>query len=239
MSHPTYFMGFYWGSRQVDIPSFTRSMYLILDELGRLRDDWKKWYWVTGSKTNLDPFHPELSLTAERIEACANRRDSDKKIISELGRSFSLWTGQQEDEVSSVMRVAVGVTSPRVTNSFTISFPSGAGQVTMLSISLITQMFSILVPRLDPDWGIFTSRQLRSVAPKGPAKDQTLGLMNYLSNIPQVVYESGRLQELGCSLVPIMGVRSPLIQLSSSIPSLLSDEEMAQKISEVAQALHQ
>ncbi len=50
MIHHVYSMGFYWGSRVANITDSTELIIKTLADIGHIREDWREWYWVNGSK---------------------------------------------------------------------------------------------------------------------------------------------------------------------------------------------
>lgn len=147
-------VGVYWGVRPTTITLAVQQALQVFDGLCRIHEVLSLSTWYEKGMSKKEALSKQLVLSEDTmrrlLQEGQNRYDTTREIIEDLGYSFNLWNGR-DDEDGVSLNMACGVTNPRLNNFCvlsTIKISSALFKPKTLNLILIT-----LIEALQPDWG--------------------------------------------------------------------------------------
>jgi hypothetical protein len=126
----------------------------------------------------------EPSQLRDLFEAGRNRRDTDGRVIEDLGSRVALWNGADDEEAVTLTIHCGGYASTEarwIPNSCVLVLPSGGSSRERLSaVSALVEMTKSVVAAFDPEWATVTSHELRGMTPKPEERSVGLGWITYV-----------------------------------------------------------
>lgn len=147
------FVGAYWGPRAESREACADRLSKFLRELAERDSIFSQWFKKAMSRKKASVAIPtEPIALAPHLKG--NHRDIGGELISELGFSFSAWTGR-EANVSVSLDVACGAYSHLVGNSVLVSFDPAASP----SLDLLQEIMKTAVAAFDPEEAVVNSTE--------------------------------------------------------------------------------
>jgi hypothetical protein len=159
-----YYAGAYWGPRRETAAECARRAELFFHMLARELPGY--------------PVHPEVKELEELFLRGRNRTDFGKRVIEELGSSFSVWNAKKG---SSDIHFHCGAWSPHTSNVCVLSPPSeGAISERLHSAPVLAEVLTCMVKAWDPDFAVATSHPMGRLVRKHE-REVDVGWLTYLS----------------------------------------------------------
>lgn len=138
-----------WGDRPESIEDCAARLAHLLDQLGRVSEDYTTWWTTAWRRSQVRRLAPDTDELADLLRAGVNRTDFGGREIPELGVRASVWNG--DDERSAGLNVCMGATAAGsgLANTGALSLVE---QPTAYTVSDVLPLVRAFVDALEPEW---------------------------------------------------------------------------------------
>ena len=149
-------IGAYWGVRPLTITQAVQQALQVFEGLSRIHELLSLSTWYEKGMSKKEALSKQLVLsegTMRRLlQDGRNRYDTTDEIIEDLGYSFNLWNGR-DDEDGVSLNMVNGVTNPNPhLNNFCVLSTIKTSSALFKSETL-NLILTALIETLQPDWG--------------------------------------------------------------------------------------
>ncbi|WP_153799839.1 Imm52 family immunity protein [Foetidibacter luteolus] len=182
----SFIFGAYWESRAEALAIIAEKSLETLQKLGEIDEQFITWYETGVSRKKA--LEKEIELDIEYMERVCLKKvkqgELDKNGFSKLGFLFNLWTGQKDEEASSIsFIVGGGYDAMKLNNSIVLKVPyEGGARERLLQIEKARLIMSILIGIWNPDYAVLISESLRNVIGAG----NKIGWLTYHKTLDKV-----------------------------------------------------
>lgn len=177
----SYYAGAQWRARPESVEECTDRIVAFMPALEMINPMFGTRFDTGRSRKDAlrRPIQIERSVLRENLLAGQNRTDvAPRKVIEELGFSFSPWNGQ---ETAVGLRVHCGTYSQWVGNNVVITLPDLDQLEGMLDADFATRLITVMVESWDPDWATVCGQDLANSQGK-PIGSVVIGFVAYVKS---------------------------------------------------------
>ncbi|MGA5540615.1 Imm52 family immunity protein [Mycobacterium sp. NPDC051198] len=230
------YLGSYWSSRAQPVDECAE---LVVEFLGRLSIlDPRLASWDGGA-----PLDFETALAVDRVDAVVDMlrrgqtaRETDSKIMKELGYSLNLWNGAEGSKDAASLSAHLGVASRSVPNNMVLQLPDSAAAPNLYTTDAALSLITSIVNIFSPDYCVWTNNRAteRQNEPDRVCADGSYYL-GQLIGVPAgwaVFLADGRPPEFDFSILPR---KSSVLNVGHGTLVLVGDDVAEPAIEDVLQ----
>ncbi|CAG0961164.1 hypothetical protein ARNL5_00918 [Anaerolineae bacterium] len=147
-------VGVYWGIRPITLALAIQQTLQAFEGLSRIHEVLSLSTWYEKGMSKEEALNKPVILsegTLRRLlQEGRNRYDTTDEIMEDLGYSFTLWNGR-DDEDGVSLNVTCGNTNPRLNNHCLLSTIEPSG--TLFKPGTLDLILNALIETFQPDWG--------------------------------------------------------------------------------------
>lgn len=177
-----FFLQVRWAQRADDVEQCALRLTTFLTRLAETTALFQKWYRKGNSRE--EALERSVKIEYENLKSLVEQGkhlNDLNEVIPDLGYSISLWTSITP-EISTSLSILCGCYSKYLSNTCLIYMPSDTAWLDEhLQLSLIHEILTIAIKSWEPDWAVFTSRQINKFL-DNDQKSPYVGWVTYLSD---------------------------------------------------------